>query len=473
MRTVGVPNNVATYQFHETQDVTDLTPDDYGPSNAVPIRNLVKATPGTWYFSGTMTIVAGTPAERAEFRTTNRIAVTWRNLGQPAPVATPGDGQVTLTWPAVTDATGYRLRWGTSAAIALRGAAALNQPVTVTSPHTITGLTNGVEYEFHVFARRETTGAGAYTTVSPAGRVRATPVAAAAPVVPTIDAPAVFIFGNAGAVGSSQLRASQSSGSPTLTYSIVTGSPSWLSISGSTLHYTLPTPTTWQPTPDPATGRRFQVYSGRYRVSSNTPGVADATGDITIEVREPPATAQPLVAADINLTVVEGGTVSGTMGFVNNQDGAGAPHRWVIASPPTWLTTSEGVPEFTAANVPLAGQPHRMTYTVTDSDNQTSDPANIVINVTQAPTGFRIDGPTEVEGRVGQTRPRRPGLGHPERGRGGNLDDPGPARRGYPDPGNRLGRVYHLHRRGNLPVGAYGSRDHIPCHRLGQPPADR
>ena len=406
------PANIAnpaaqSYQFFETQDANDLTPDSL-TTKRVGGRSatVAKSDPGTWYFSGVMTTTDGD-----EIPTTNRAIVTWNDLARPAPTAAAGNAQVTLTWAAVDHATGYRVRWATLADIRNRGsAAALNAGVTATSPHVVTGLTNGTEYEFYVHAVFGTHN-------GPAGTVRATPASTVDPTVGELIAHWWHVTGVPGASGTVQLTATQYRNAQpvsgaTITYRLAANSPAWISLSGNDLTYTLPTPSSYPLTSTGPTstriiprGRRYAIYEEVFIASSSTPGVADDEGFLYFYVMEPAATAQPLVAADITLTVVAGGTVSGTMGFVSNQDGAGAPHRWNIASPLTWLSTAPTNPTFTARNVPIAGQPHRLTYTVSDADGNVSAAANITINVTPAPTGFAIDGPTTVNGQVGEPVP--------------------------------------------------------------------
>ena len=101
--------------------------------------------------------------------------------------AAPGDGQATLTFAAATGAgvgapTSYRVWYDTDANIS--GATEVS-PAPTSSPVTITGLTNGTEYNFWVLAVNS---AGQSALVGP---VTATP--AAAPVTPDAVAPSVDI----------------------------------------------------------------------------------------------------------------------------------------------------------------------------------------------------------------------------------------------------------------------------------------
>ncbi len=83
-------------------------------------------------------------------------------------VATPGNGQVTLSWSGVTGATSYNIYWSTSSGVTtINGTKITNAP----NPYTHTGRTNGTTYYYIV------------TAVTPSGdgdasaQVSATPVA--------------------------------------------------------------------------------------------------------------------------------------------------------------------------------------------------------------------------------------------------------------------------------------------------------
>jgi hypothetical protein len=72
-----------------------------------------------------------------------------------APTATPGNGQVGLSWGAVTGATSYTVRWGTTS-----GNYPNTQPGITGTSTTINGLTNGTPHFFVVSAHTATQASG-------------------------------------------------------------------------------------------------------------------------------------------------------------------------------------------------------------------------------------------------------------------------------------------------------------------------
>jgi Fibronectin type III domain len=97
--------------------------------------------------------------------------------------ATPGDGQVTISWNAVSGATSYNLYMASQSGLTKNNYSTLTDGMAhlgVTSPFIHTGLTNGTTYYFVV------TAVNTYGESSESGQVSATPSATmSAPSAPT------------------------------------------------------------------------------------------------------------------------------------------------------------------------------------------------------------------------------------------------------------------------------------------------
>ena len=152
----AVSNGMATVTAGKTTaelsvSITDDTDDDDGETFTVTLSNAANATIG----DGTATV---------SITDNDKLAGTPQNLS-----ATPGDGEVTLSWapPSSGDAPveyGYRYRagsgtFGDSTAVAGGGSA---------RSVTVTGLANGTEHTFEVWARSAAgPGPSASTTATP------------------------------------------------------------------------------------------------------------------------------------------------------------------------------------------------------------------------------------------------------------------------------------------------------------------
>ena len=90
--------------------------------------------------------------------------------------ATPGNGNATIAWKAVPDATSYNIYWSTAAGVTPANGTKMSS---ATSSHLLTGLTNGTTYYFVVTAIVGTSESAASTQVS------AMPIAAPPPAAPT------------------------------------------------------------------------------------------------------------------------------------------------------------------------------------------------------------------------------------------------------------------------------------------------
>jgi fibronectin type 3 domain-containing protein len=99
-----------------------------------------------YYYVVTAVNGAGESAESAEVGVTPQVSAP----AAPAGVsATAGNGQVTLSWSAVTGATSYNLYFSTSTGVTKTTGTKITG---VTSPYTHTGRTNGTTYYYVVTA---------------------------------------------------------------------------------------------------------------------------------------------------------------------------------------------------------------------------------------------------------------------------------------------------------------------------------
>jgi uncharacterized protein YccT (UPF0319 family) len=134
-------------------------------------NNGTKLTNGTtYYFVVTAISSDGESAASTEANCTPAVPV-------PTGVsATPGNGQVTVAWPAVTGAISYNIYWATATGVTTANGTKITG---VTSPYTLTGLTNGTTYYF-VMTEVNGNGESAAST-----EVNAVPTATPPPAAPT------------------------------------------------------------------------------------------------------------------------------------------------------------------------------------------------------------------------------------------------------------------------------------------------
>jgi len=116
--------------------------------------------------NGTFTIVSGTAGCNTGSGT---ISLTLQGGVPAAPTdvtAVPGNGQVTISWTAVSGATSYNIYYSTTL-----GLLNVTELAGQTSPYTLTGATNGTTYYFVV------TAVNAYGESTASSSVSATPTA--------------------------------------------------------------------------------------------------------------------------------------------------------------------------------------------------------------------------------------------------------------------------------------------------------
>ena len=114
--------------------------------NATSPYEIIGLTNGTpYYFVVTAVNAFGESSESTEVSATP-IPIPAKPAGVSA---TPGDGQVTISWTPVAGATSYNIYYSTTSPVTKTSGIKVEN---VTTPQVITGLTNGVTYYFVVTA---------------------------------------------------------------------------------------------------------------------------------------------------------------------------------------------------------------------------------------------------------------------------------------------------------------------------------
>ena len=104
----------------------------------------------TYYYVVTATVQGTESLPSAEVYATAKSGGS--SISPPSSLAaTPGDKQVTLTWPTVADATAYTLYWSTTKGVTKTGGSKITG---ATSPFKHSGLTNGTTYHYVVTASK-------------------------------------------------------------------------------------------------------------------------------------------------------------------------------------------------------------------------------------------------------------------------------------------------------------------------------
>lgn len=171
--------------------------------------------------------------------------------------ATAGDGQVTISWSAVSGATSYNIYWSTTTGVTKANGTKITG---ATSPYTHTGRTNGTAY-YYVVTAVNVSGESAEST-----QKTATPSAPAVNVDVT-GTWAVTLTSNAGG-GTITMNLTQSGSSVTGTVIIggYTGNLSG-SVTGSNISLTVPDP---QPTCSGSVGSLTGTVNGNTMSGSHT-----------------------------------------------------------------------------------------------------------------------------------------------------------------------------------------------------------
>lgn len=300
-------------------------PLDAGTATSFSVTGL---TQGTAY---ALHIVAGkdgylTSLQSVAFTT----AATSEPVAPAAPTASPGDGQVSLSWNAPSDdggsaVTGYRVQQSSDQGVSYGDAAGGCAPITTQNATTTTcnatGLTNGTAYQFRIAAINGI-GAGTYSAAS----LPATPAASAPPPPPPVTLPSgggsgvvsgggqTIVIADNGATGSTiNLAPSSSSGTSTNTIQLPgTGSLSVTSSGSSVL--TVASLTTGQ-----GSSPVLTVTSGTVTVTATAPNqpLASGNGVILVTANQSGASA----------------TLSGTTGTPPRVNTAGNTTITVLGTP--------------------------------------------------------------------------------------------------------------------------------------------
>jgi uncharacterized protein YjdB len=177
------------------------------PNVTSPYTQTSLANGTTYYYVVTAVNGAGESTASAQVSAVPQISAS----GAPTGVsAVAGNGQVTISWTAVSGATGYNLYWSTTSALTT---ATGNRITGVTNPYTHTGLTNGTTYYYVV------------TAVNGAGESAASNQASAIPQIPVLPAPT----GVSAVSGNGQVTVSWSAVSGATSYNLY-----WATTSGVT-----------------------------------------------------------------------------------------------------------------------------------------------------------------------------------------------------------------------------------------------
>lgn len=171
-----------------------------GTDVSAPYSITVSASAGSHTYSAKATDSSSSSLSS----TSNSSAITVNTATSPAPVgtldtptglkATPGNGQVNLTWTAVTGANNYTVKWGTSGSFTNYSNSSGVQYNPTSNTYTVMGLLNGTNYNFSVAARDTTgksTGSAYSTAVNAAPGVTVNPPTGLS-LKPKYDSSAVF-----------------------------------------------------------------------------------------------------------------------------------------------------------------------------------------------------------------------------------------------------------------------------------------
>ena len=319
--------------------------------------------------------------------------------------ATPGNGQVVLTWSAVTDAVAYEYRYGTSSTVSR----ATWMRKTGARRVVIGDLTNAEEYTFAV------------RTVNAAGGVSATPTTATATPAGLPSAPRNLQLELGQVAGGAQpvtltWDAPLNDGGATIDgYDYRKTGDSWTRVSGGGSAYS------YTDSIDPEVEYVFEVRA----VNATGAGPAASTDPLAGAL-----TFTPTTQADIPATV---GTALTAVMLPAASGGTGSI-SYMTTAPPAGLTFTAGTRTISGTPTGPAG-PTAVTYTATDGATPAAT-ASLMFNIVVAAAGTTPTTTTGTDGVISKIVVGDPKTDAP------NQDDwreAGPSNRGHGRQADRHG----------------------------------
>ena len=306
-----------------------------------PYAHTGRANGTTYYYVVTAVNSAGESAESSQVSATPIVTGT-APIAPTGVTATAGDGQVSISWNAVSGATSYNIYWSTTSGVTKSTGTKIT---TATSPYIHTGKTNGTAYYYVVTAVNSFGESSISTEVSAMPQV----TSAIINVSPTsLD------FGSSGTTDTLAIKNTRGG---TLSWS-VSDDQTWLTVSASSGTTTTETDTLT------VTVNRSELARGSY---SGTISVASNGGNQSIPVtmsvpnNVPVITSSPVTTVQLNTAYTYD---------VNATDADGDTLTYSLTTAPsgTTIDSSTGVISWT----PTVGGSYSVTISVSDGNGGTA-----------------------------------------------------------------------------------------------------